>query len=61
MTATSGDINDLEPLAPSHLLTDPVLMNYSPGVFHKSEIELKKKWRAVQAATNTFWVRLTLE
>ena len=36
-------------------------MNYSPGVFQSKEVELGKKWRAVQAAANMFWVRWTRE
>ena len=61
LTAISDDINDLEPLTPNHLLTGASSMNYSPGVFHSKEVELRKKWRAVQAAANMFWVRWTRE
>ena len=59
LTAISDDINDLESLMPNHLLTGASSMNYSPGVFHSKEVELRKKWRAVQAAANMFWVRWT--
>ena len=61
LTAISDDINDLEPLTPNHLLIGASSMNYSTGVFHSNEIELRKKRRAVQAAGNIFWVRWTRE
>ena len=44
---------------PNHLLTGASLMNYSPGFFHSNEVELRKKWRAVQAAAYTFRIRWT--
>ena len=59
LTAISNDINVLDPLTPNHLLTGASLMNYSPGVFHSKEVELRRKWHAVQAAANMFWVRWT--
>ena len=61
MTAISHDINDIEPLTLNHFLTGASLMNYSPGVFPRNEVELRKKWRAVQDSTNMFWVRWTRE
>ena len=61
MTAISDDINDIEPLTLNHFLTGASLMNYSPGVFPRNEVELRKKWRAVQDSTNMFWVRWTRE
>ena len=57
LTAIRDDINDLEPLMPNHLLTGASSMNYSPGVFHSKEVELRKKWRAA----NMFWVRWTCD
>ena len=43
LTPISDHINDLEPLTPNHLLTGSSSMNYSPGVFHSNEVELRKK------------------
>ena len=54
LTAISDDINDLEPPSPNHLFTGASSMNHSPGVFHSSKAELKKKWRAVQPAASMF-------
>ena len=31
--------------------------NHGPGVFRDNEINYRKNWRAVQAATNMFWSR----
>ena len=61
LTAISDYINDLEPLTSNHFLTGVSSTNYSPGVFHSNEVELRKKWPAVQAAANMFWVRWTCE
>ena len=54
LTAISDDINDIEPLTLNHFLTGASLMNYSPGVFPRNEVELRKNWRAVQDSTNMF-------
>ena len=59
LTAISDDINDLEPLTPNHLLTGASSTNYSTGVFYSNIVELRKNWRAVQAAANMFWVSWT--
>ena len=56
LIAISNDINDLEPLMTNHLLTGGSLMNYSPWNFYSKEIGLRKKWYAIQAAANMFWV-----
>lgn len=54
ITTTSSDPHDLEALTPSHILTlqsKPVL---PPGVFHKSDTSLKRRWRQVQYMADLF-------
>ena len=55
LTAISDDITDLEPLTPNHLLIGSSSSNCSPGKFNSDEINLRKKWCSVQAASDMFW------
>ena len=48
---------DLEPLTPNHLLIGTSSVNTCPAVINDKEINLRRKWRSVQAAANMFWVR----
>ena len=42
---------------PNHILLGFSSSNHVPGVFRDNEINYRKKWRAVQVATNMFWSR----
>ena len=53
----SDDVNDFEALTTNHFIIGSDCYNFSPGVFEKQEINLRRKWRSVQAATNLFWDR----
>ena len=57
ITPSSDDINDYKALTPNHILLGHSSSNHAPGVFRDDEINYRKKWRAVQAATNMFWSR----
>ena len=57
LTSISDDVNDYECLTPNHFLIGEVSPNFSPGIFTDKEINLRHKWRSVQAATQTFWKR----
>ena len=57
LTAASNDINDLGPITPNHLLIYKSSPNYRPCVSQEQDISLRKKWTAVQAATEMFWKR----
>ena len=57
LTTISDDITDFDALTPYHYLIGTNCQNTNPGVFHKEEIDLFRKWRSVQAATNIFWNR----
>lgn len=57
ITKLSGDPNDLEALTPNHLLTmkrKPVL---PPGLFEKTDLYIKRRWRQVQYISDLFWKR----
>ena len=57
LTAASDDINDLEPVTLYHLLIGKSSPNYWPCVSQEQYISLRKKGKAVQAATEVFWKR----
>ncbi|XP_078493907.1 uncharacterized protein LOC108950930 [Ciona intestinalis] len=47
-----------EPLTPNHILTMKKRPLLSPGgVFQKTDLYLKKRWRRVQYLTDQFWTR----
>ncbi|KAK7896434.1 hypothetical protein WMY93_021759 [Mugilogobius chulae] len=61
LTKVSDDPNDLEALTPNHILLlkgKPVL---PPGLFEKSDIYIKRRWRQVQYIAELFWKRWTSE
>ena len=51
------EVPDLEPVTPNHLLIGKSSPNYRPYVSHEQDISPRKKWKAVQAATEKFWRR----
>ena len=51
LTTASDDIDDLEPITPNHLLLGRPSPNYQTCVTNTEDINLRKRWRAVQAAT----------
>ena len=57
LTSISDDVSDYECLTPNHFLIGEVSPNFSPGIFTDKEINLRRKWRSVQAATQIFWKR----
>ena len=57
ITSISDDTSDLKPLIPNHLLIATSSSNVSSGHFSEEEINLRRKWRSVQAATKMFWKR----
>ena len=59
LTPSSNSIDDFEALTPYHFLLGSPSSNPSPGDFNDSQINLRTKWKAVQAATNMFWRRWT--
>lgn len=55
LTSMSDSPNDLEPLTPNHLLLlkgQPVL---PPGLFQKSDLYTKRRWKRVQYLADIFW------
>ena len=57
LTTTSDTISDFEALTPNHFLFGTKVTKYTLGSFNPREINYRKKWRAVQAALNMFWIR----
>ena len=55
-TPISDYVNDLKALTRSHFIIGSY-KNTVPGVFHKREIDYRRKWRSVQAAVHVFWIR----
>ena len=54
---SSDDVNDYKALTPNHILLGHSSSNHAPSVFQDNEINYRKKWHAVQAATNVLWSR----
>ena len=57
LIAASDEFNNLELITQYHLLIGKSSPNCKPCVFQKQDISLRKKWKAVQAATEMFWKR----
>ena len=60
LTLISDDVNDLKALTPSHFIIGSY-ENTVPRVFHKQEVDYRRKWRSVQAAADVFWNRRKIE
>ena len=56
LSPISDDVNDLKALTPSHFIIGSY-ENTVPGVFHKREIDHRRKWRSEQAAVDVFGIR----
>lgn len=57
ITKLSEDPNDLEALTPNHLLLmkgKPIL---PPGLFEKTDLYAKRRWKQVQYIADLFWKR----
>ncbi|TWW77724.1 hypothetical protein D4764_12G0011140 [Takifugu flavidus] len=57
ITNTSSDLNDLEALTPNHLLLLKVKPELPPGVFHKEDQYVNRRWKQVQYLADVFWKR----
>ena len=51
LTNISDDVSDYEFLAHNHFLIGELTPNFLPGIFTDKEINLRCKWRSVQAVT----------
>ncbi|XDV29292.1 hypothetical protein PO909_032429 [Leuciscus waleckii] len=57
LSTVSSDPYDLEPLTPNHLLllkTQPIM---PPGIFLKSDLYARRRWKQVQYMADLFWHR----
>lgn len=58
LTTISDDVNDLQPLTPSHILTmKSRLTTPPPGTFQATDMYARRCWRRVQHLSNVFWSR----
>lgn len=55
LTTVSDDLNDLEPLAPNHLLQLKTLPNLPPGPFKPEDVYTRRRWRQIQYIADLFW------
>ncbi|KAM7393992.1 hypothetical protein PAMP_020821 [Pampus punctatissimus] len=61
LSTASSDPYDLEPLTPNHILllkSKPIL---PPGLFQKSDLYARRRWKQVQYMADLFWNRWTKE
>ena len=61
LTKLSDDPNDLEPLTPNHILLLKGKPALPPGLFEKSDLYIKRRWRQVQFLSDLFWRRWVRE
>ncbi|XP_071794595.1 uncharacterized protein [Asterias amurensis] len=59
ITSVSDDVNDMEPLTPSHLLLLRAGVVLPPGIFDKKNLYGRRRWRQVQYMymADVFWRR----
>lgn len=57
ITKASTDPNDLEALTPNHLLLLKATPSLPPGVFEKTDIYARRRWRQIQYMSDMFWKR----
>ena len=55
LTSISDDITDLEPLTPNHFLIGKGNPNFRFNTSNEADIDLRKQWKSVQAATSMLW------
>ena len=55
LTSISDDVTDLELLTPNHFLTGKGNPNFRFNISNEADIDLRKQWKSVQAATSMFW------
>ena len=61
ITRVPGEVSDLEPLTPNHLLQLKSDVNLSPAIAGKLSQYAKRRWRQVQYLADLFWRRWTAE
>ena len=58
LTFPSTDLNDLNPISPSNILTMKTkIILPPPGVFQREDLYARRRWRRVQYLANLFWTR----
>ncbi len=57
LTTVSNDHRDLEPLTPNHILLLKSQPITPPGLFDKTDVYVKRRWRQVQYLADIFWKR----
>lgn len=57
LTPMSGDISDLSPITPNHILQLRAGSTCPPGVFSSEDHYIRKKWKQVQYLADVFWKR----
>lgn len=55
ITKSFGDPNNLEALTPNHLLTVKGKLFLPPGLFHQTDLYIKRIWIQTQSPVDLFW------
>lgn len=61
ITKVSDDPNDLEALTPNHILLLKRKPIFPPGLFERSDLYSRRRWKQVQYIAELFWKRWTSE
>ena len=57
ITKASTDPDDLEALTPNHLLLLKAIPSLPPGIFQKTDLYSRRRWRQIQYMSDVFWKR----
>ena len=57
MTQVTCDLDDKQPLTPNHLLKPVTEKTFPPGLFSKSDVYAKRRWKQIQFLADEFWTR----
>ncbi len=61
ITTLSDDHHDLEPLTPNHILLLKSSPALPPGLFQKSDVYIRRRWKQVQFLAELFWKKWSQE
>lgn len=61
ISTISEDESDLEALTPNHILLLKCHPSFPPGLFQKTDMYIRRRWKQVQYLADLFWKRWTKE
>lgn len=59
ITTVTEDDQDLEAVTPNHILLLKAQPTFPPGLFQRSDLYIRRRWKQVQYLADLFWKRWT--